>query len=92
MAAENEYAIGNVYNCASDNRVTIEELASQIIKKTASNTSEIIYREERIGEIYEFDVDNSRLKSDLSFSFNVTLSEGLDLTITEMRTILNKLR
>ena len=89
MAAENENAVGNVYNCASDNRVTIEELANEIIEKTASKTSEIIYGEERFGEIYEFDVDNSRLKRDFSFSFNVAFSDGLDMTIKEMRAILS---
>jgi nucleoside-diphosphate-sugar epimerase len=87
--AETEKSIGQIYNCASDNRITILNLAKEIIAKTESKTSEILHSEERFGEIYKFDVNNSKLKSDLNFDFKVSVDSGLTTTIEEMKMLLN---
>jgi dTDP-D-glucose 4,6-dehydratase len=49
------------------------------------STSIIKFTEPRLGDIYKFDIDNQKLKSDLSFNFLTSFDIGLERTYQEMR-------
>ncbi len=85
MAAESSSAVGQIYNCASDSRITIRELAEAVVKCVNDSTSIIKFTEPRLGDIYKFDIDNQKLKSDLSFNFLTSFDIGLERTYQEMR-------
>ena len=85
LAAESPTAIGQVYNCASDSRITIRELAEATIKRVENSSSLIKFTEPRIGDIYKFDIDNQKLKKELNFNFLTSFESGLDFTYQEMR-------
>jgi UDP-glucose 4-epimerase len=84
LAAQEKKAIGKVYNCASDARVTIKQLADKVLSLSTNTESRIRFTEERIGDIYKFDVDNKSLKSDLKFDFSSSFEEDLIMTFNEI--------
>jgi len=84
LAAKEESAIGQVYNCASDARVTIKQLADRVLSLSPNSKSKICYSEERIGDIYKFDVANESLKRELHFDFLSSFEEDLESTFNEM--------
>jgi len=82
---------GEVYNCASGVRVTIQDLADLVLEsfgKTKKNN--IIYKDWVVGDIKIFEVDNSKLKS-LGMKFSVNFQEKLKETIEEMTNYIGKL-
>jgi nucleoside-diphosphate-sugar epimerase len=89
LAASSEISVGQTYNCASDNRVTIKDLAQTIIDRCGAEVSEVTYVKERLGEIHNFDVDNSKLKSELNFDFKMTFDMGIGKTIEEIKFVLH---
>jgi len=85
LAAESLKAEGKVYNCASDVRITIRQLAEQVLEIVPNSTSRIIHTERRLGDIYKFDIDNDKLKNELNFEFNNSFNAQLKLTYTQMK-------
>ena len=85
VAARSPQSTGQVYNCASDNRVTIAQLAETVLQLLGRNASEIDFHAWRAGDIKYFDISNARLKEHLGYDFGYTFEEGLDLTIASMR-------
>jgi nucleoside-diphosphate-sugar epimerase len=85
LAAESPSAIGQIYNCASDSRITIRELAEAVIKRVENSSSLIRFTEPRIGDIHKFDIDNQKLKNELGFNFSTSFESGLEITYQEMR-------
>lgn len=75
---------GQVYNCASDNRVTIAQLAEQVLRLAGREPGDIDYEAWRPGDIKHFDVSNARLREQLGFEFAHTFDRGLELTIDAM--------
>lgn len=67
---------GEVYNCASGIKVTINELAKNMSEIMGVNNVKIQYEDWMPGDIKVFDIDNSKLKN-LGFEFKMPFSEGL---------------
>ena len=84
-AAMSPVAIGQIYNCASDARITIRELAEAVVERVKGTSSTIQFEDPRIGDIYKFDIDNRKLKSELDFEFLSSFEAGLDRTYLEMK-------
>ena len=79
LAAKKETK-GECYNCASGIRVTIKELADEILAMSGKPNLEIKYQDWMPGDIKIFDVDNSKLKN-LGFEFKTNFDKGLWLTL-----------
>ena len=71
---------GEAYNCASGIRVTIQELAEQIIDALGAKDIPIEYKDWKPGDIRIFDVDNSKLRN-LGFNFETEFEAGLRHTL-----------
>lgn len=84
-AARTPASAGRVYNCASDNRVTITELAQTVLALLGRDAGDIDHLNWKPGDIKYFDVSNERLKTELGFEFQYSFSSGLDLTIDSFR-------
>ncbi len=80
-AVDNPATNGRTYNCASDNRVSIGQLAAEVMSQVGVEETSPIYEDWRPGDIKHFDVDNRRLKRELGFEFSWTFEEGLSETI-----------
>lgn len=62
LVADDARAFGEFYNCASAIQVSIRELADFVIEEMGSGV-EIEYDEWRPGDILQFDIDNSKIRS-----------------------------
>ncbi len=71
---------GEVYNCASGIKVTINELAHKLLKIMDREDLNPIYKDWRPGDIINFDVSNKKL-IDLNFKFRTSFEDGLLKTI-----------
>jgi UDP-glucose 4-epimerase len=80
LAATDSEMVGNVYNCASGIKVTIRELAEQVLAHYNRPGLKIEYRDWKPGDIKKFDVDNSALRA-RGFSFQTDFADGLKKTI-----------
>ena len=85
LACMSDNAVGEIFNCASDERVSILSLAERIIEQAGTPESKINFVPDRIGDIRHFDVSNSKLKRELNFEFSLSFEEGLKRTIDELR-------
>jgi UDP-glucose 4-epimerase len=70
-------AVGKVYNCASGIRITVKELADIISHILGLDRYDVVYEDWLPGDIKVFDVDNSKIQSDLGMTFMTDLSNGL---------------
>jgi nucleoside-diphosphate-sugar epimerase len=61
-------AIWEIYNCASGHYTTINELAKKLIKESGKDI-EVRYEPELEGDIFNFNIDNSKIKRDLGIKF-----------------------
>ena len=80
LAAIDERANGEVFNCASGIKVTIKELAEVSARVLGKDDVEIRYEDWTFGDIKIFDVDNSKLRN-LGFEFKTSFEDGLRETI-----------
>ena len=71
---------GQVYNCASGIKVTIQELADKILFLLGKTDLEIRYEDWKIGDIKIFDVSNQKLKN-LGMVWQTDFDEGLRDTL-----------
>ncbi|MCG8606045.1 SDR family NAD(P)-dependent oxidoreductase [bacterium] len=81
LAAVSPVSSGQIYNCASGIKVTINELAQSIKRILEKESTEIVYRDWLPGDIRVFDVDNSRIKQQLGMQFLTDFDKGLELTV-----------
>lgn len=72
---------GEVYNCASGARITIGELAENILSHLGKEQDSINFHEWKLGDIKTFDVSNEKLKK-LGFKFETDFDTGLEETIS----------
>jgi UDP-glucose 4-epimerase len=79
QAAVNDAAWGDVYNIATNQTTSINELADQAIKSTNSS-SKIKPGDRRPGDVDDFRPDISHADSKLEFTPTVTLSDGMTMT------------
>lgn len=68
-AATMPAATGHVYNAASGIRVTINDLASKMLESSRRNDLAVEHGPELIGDIMNFDIDNSKVRRDLGVIF-----------------------
>lgn len=59
---------GSVYNCASSVQTSIIDLAGRLIRKSKKAVT-IDYKDPLPGDIYSFNIDNSKIMEDLGVSF-----------------------
>ena len=71
---------GDVFNVAWGQRITINDLAKNIIEITGSK-SKILYLPERAGDIKHSMADNNKIVSQMGFKPSSTLHDGLLATI-----------
>jgi len=83
MAAMSSKTKGEIYNCASGIRVTVQQLANSIKSLTDTTDLEIFYRDWTPGDIKTFIIDNSKLKA-LGFEFETGFSSGMKKTLAWM--------
>jgi nucleoside-diphosphate-sugar epimerase len=70
---------GGIYNCASGIKVTVKDVAYKIIELTGSN-SDVVYDDWLVGDIKEFDVDNSKVRN-LGINF-IGIDKGLQYEVS----------
>ncbi|OHD62415.1 MAG: dTDP-glucose 4,6-dehydratase [Spirochaetes bacterium GWF1_41_5] len=71
---------GDLYNVSNSSRITINEIARNIIELTGSS-SRIVHEKERPGDIKHSMGDNSKIRNELGFSVSYNLHEGLKHTV-----------
>lgn len=81
MAATISNANGEVYNCASGLKVTINELATMVADIIGIKEQKIIYKNWMPGDIKVFNIDNSKISKDLGIKFLREFKEGLKITV-----------
>lgn len=80
LIANNRDTKGEVYNCASGIKVTINELAQIMKEKFGKQHIPVKYEDWQPGDIKIFDIDNTKLKS-LGFKFLTDFESGIEKTI-----------
>lgn len=60
---------GEIYNCSSGYNYTLNQLISFLENHFNKSFSEIIYKEAQEGDIYNFNVDNSKIINDFGIQF-----------------------
>ena len=80
LECENKEAFGKGYNIGYSDRITIQEIAKNIIDATNSN-SQIKIREKRAGDIQDSYADISLAKNNLGYNPETPISQGLKKTI-----------
>lgn len=81
LAAVTKGTKGQVYNCASGIKVTIQELAYMIANILGIDNQQIIYKDWMPGDIKVFDVDNSKIRNTLGIQYITDFRIGLETTI-----------
>jgi UDP-glucose 4-epimerase len=72
---------GEVYNCASGIKVTINELCNAVIEKLDNSKSiKPVYKDWTIGDIKIFDISNKKI-CNLGLSFEKNVNKGIEKTI-----------
>lgn len=69
-AATMPAATGQVYNAASGIRVTINDLAANMLEFSGRNDLTVEHGPELVGDIMNFDIDNSKVRNQLAVEFN----------------------
>jgi UDP-glucose 4-epimerase len=83
-ALNSEFRNGEIFNIASGTRVSINELAEQIIQ-LANSSSKIVYAPGRTGDIFYSQADVTKAKGQLGWEARTGLEEGLRKTIESFR-------
>jgi nucleoside-diphosphate-sugar epimerase len=89
-AASTQTATGQVYNCASGIKVTINELADLVAKEVQVNNPRIIYDEWLPGDIKIFNIDNCKIIRDLKIDFLTDFQAGLRKTVAWSKNFFSK--
>lgn len=84
LVATHPGTAGEVYNCASGIKVTIQELAEGVLAALGKQDLEIEYQDWTPGDIKVFDVDNSKIQA-LGFSFETDFQAGLARTLDSLK-------
>jgi UDP-glucose 4-epimerase len=80
LAAVTPEASGDVFNCASGIKVTIQELAEKVAAVLGVK-AQINYGEWTPGDIKVFEIDNSKIAKTFGINFLTDFDEGLKLTV-----------
>lgn len=80
-AATVDKAVGQAYNCASGLQVSVGDLVGVISNAFGLDGYPVVYEDWTPGDIKIFDIDNSKIKSDLGITFMTDLARGIRYTI-----------
>ncbi|HET9786487.1 MAG TPA: NAD-dependent epimerase/dehydratase family protein, partial [Pyrinomonadaceae bacterium] len=80
-AAETTRGLGSIINVATGQRISLNQLLSDLKDLTGKNHLNAIYQEPRVGDVVHSLADISRAREFLNFEPRVGLREGLQLTI-----------
>lgn len=83
-AATMPAAKGQAYNAASGIRVTINDLAHNMLKFTNRNDISVEYGPPLVGDIMNFDIDNTKVRTDLGIDFNLDFWETLEQSLSDI--------
>lgn len=89
--AMTENTSGEAYNCASGVKVTIQELAEEILKYFDKEQLPIEYQDWKPGDIKYFNVSHQKI-ADLGFKFETSFEEGLSKTLDWINDYLKSLK
>jgi len=81
LAACSDKSTGEVYNCASGIKVTVQELADMMADMLGIEDQKINYGDWLVGDIKVFDIDNSKIRDHLGVDFVKDFRAGLKLTV-----------
>jgi len=81
LAAATPGTKGEVFNCASGIKVTIQELATMVAEILGVTNPNIHYGDWTPGDIKVFDIDNSKIRRILGLDFITDFRQGLMLTV-----------
>ncbi len=90
LAATNPKTKGQVYNCASGIKVTVQELAEKVRQYFKLPDLPIEYDNWKMGDVKVFDVDNTAIKK-LGFKFSYDFDNGLSHTLEWVKHHLSEL-
>lgn len=82
LVALNEKTKGEIYNCASGIKVTINDLCRAVLKAFQKGKLKPIYKDWVVGDIKKFQIDNSKIKA-LKMDFETDFINQLTDTIKE---------
>lgn len=85
LAAIRNKTNGEIYNCASGIKITINDLCRLILKAFGREKLQPIYKDWLPGDIKKFDIDNRKIKK-LGLDFEKNFSRKLIEVIDEMNT------
>jgi UDP-glucose 4-epimerase len=86
LAATDEEHHGEVFNVASQEKVTINQLASQVLRSLGlKEEGNIVHQGERKGDVKHSLADIGKARSMLGYSPAYGLNEGLSITAASMR-------
>ncbi|MFD2498833.1 hypothetical protein ACFSTI_08180 [Rhizorhabdus histidinilytica] len=77
-------ARGQVYNAASGIRVTINDLATNMLKFTSRNDIKVEHGPPLVGDIMNFDIDNIKVRTDLDIEFNLDFWGTLQSSLSDI--------
>jgi UDP-glucose 4-epimerase len=81
LLASTQGTKGQVYNCASGIKVTVNELANLIADILNIKDLQIKYEDWMLGDIKVFDIDNSKIRNAIDIEFTTDFELGLLKTI-----------
>lgn len=91
-AATSEKAVGQVYNAASGIKVTINELAENLIKLMhMEGRVKVVHGDPLVGDIMYFDVSNAKIRADLGINFEQDFWGTMKKTTDEFQVYLDKI-
>lgn len=82
LFCEDKAAWNQVYNVACGEQHTINQLFNAIKKCTLNTSIEPTYREARVGDIADSLADISKAKTLLNYNPEITLAQGLEITLS----------
>jgi nucleoside-diphosphate-sugar epimerase len=77
-------ANGQAYNAASGIRVTINDLANNMLKFTNRTDISVEYGPPLVGDIMNFDIDNTKVRTDLGIDFNLDFWGTLEQSLSDI--------
>jgi len=77
-------AKGKVYNAASGIRVTINDLAKNMLKFANRHELSVEHAPPLVGDIMNFDIDNTKVRTDLGIEFNLDFWGTLEQCLSDI--------
>lgn len=84
LAATDEKHHGEVFNVANQQKVSVNQLASMVLKTTGRTDVEIVRREERKGDVRHSLADIGKARRMLGLAPEHDLAKGLSITVASM--------